>query len=118
VPLSEHEQRILQEIERHLAEEDPTFAGKVRRHAPRLSNSDRAKLGAVTFVAGLAILIAFFFLRSIIAGVVAFGAMVTGIVMVTGSVRRVAAENRDRRARWLDTFRRWSERVRERYRRT
>lgn len=117
MPLSEHEQRILQEIEKHLYEEDPAFAGKVKRRVPRLSDADRAKMGALTFVLGFGILIAFFFLRSVFVGVLAFGAMVAGIVMVAGSLRRVAAEGRGQKDRLLRAFRDYEQRIRQRYKR-
>src|SRR5580658_628529 len=60
VPLSEHEQRILAELEESLVRQDPDFAERVRtetvyRHAGRY-----CKWAAVGFVAGIAILIAFY----------------------------------------------------------
>jgi hypothetical protein len=60
VPLSEDEQRILQEIERNFYDSDPAFAREVStttlyRHAGR-----NLKWAALGFIAGLAILIAGF----------------------------------------------------------
>src|SRR5580704_6030069 len=59
MPLSEHEQRILAELEESLYKQDPDFAERVRsetvyRHAGR-----HCKWAAVGFVAGVVIVIAF-----------------------------------------------------------
>lgn len=82
MPLSEHEQRILEEIERNLVSEDPKFA---RGRTPRFDPSRRTKLGGLLFVVGIGILLIFFATQEILVGVLAFGAMVTGIVLVLGS---------------------------------
>ena len=57
VPLSEHEQRILAELEESLVRQDPEFAERVRsesvyRHAGRY-----CKWAAVAFIVGVAVLI-------------------------------------------------------------
>jgi hypothetical protein len=56
VPLSEHEQRLFEQIERSLAE-DPKFASAVRATDPRFHARRRVILAGVLFVAGLALLI-------------------------------------------------------------
>jgi hypothetical protein len=75
VPLSEDEQRILQEIERNFYDSDPAFAREVStttlyRHAGR-----NLKWATVGFVAGLAILIAGF-TQSVLLGFLGFLVMV------------------------------------------
>jgi hypothetical protein len=57
MPLSEHEQRLLDQIERALIAEDPKFASTVR--AGRLGRPTRRRrlLGLVLFLAGLVLLI-------------------------------------------------------------
>jgi len=60
VPLSEHEQRVLQELEQALYQQDPAFADRVRsetvyRHAGR-----HLKWSVLGFIVGLAVMIAFF----------------------------------------------------------
>ena len=69
MPLSDHEQRILAELEESLVRQDPEFAERVRsetvyRHAGRY-----CKWAAVTFVLGVVILVAFYS-KSVIAGFV------------------------------------------------
>lgn len=75
MPLSEDEQRILQEIERNFYDSDPAFAREVStttlyRHAGR-----NLKWATAGFVGGLAILIAGF-TQSVILGFVGFLVMV------------------------------------------
>jgi hypothetical protein len=57
MPLSEHEQRILDEIAKQLAEDDPRFAESVRTVTPRSHALRRLRLAAFGLVAGLVIFI-------------------------------------------------------------
>jgi Flp pilus assembly protein TadB len=121
VPLSEHEQRILEEIEKNLYQEDPNFAREVRKRAPRMDEVRRVKLGTFIFVCGFALLIAFFVSTSVLVGVAAFGAMVGGIVLVAGSLKSLASGRREgsRSGRdWLEAFlQQWEKKLRKRYKR-
>ena len=56
VPLSEHEQRLFDQIERSLAE-DPKFASAVRASDPRFHARRRLVLAAFVIVAGLALVV-------------------------------------------------------------
>ncbi len=56
MPLSEHEQRLFEQIERSLAE-DPKFASAVRSTDPRFHARRRIILAAIAVVLGLAVLI-------------------------------------------------------------
>jgi hypothetical protein len=56
VPLSEHEQRLFEQIERSLAE-DPKFASAVRATDPRLHARRRLVIAVVLVVAGLALVV-------------------------------------------------------------
>ena len=130
MPLSDRERQILEEIERNLHSEDPKFARRYRQTAPYSRESRLVRVGAIVFVIGFAILFAFFFSRSLLVGVVAFAAMVTGVVVVASSIRILAG---GRRPNNEDAFFRrdedglpqrlgklvqqWEQRLRERYRR-
>jgi hypothetical protein len=57
VPLSEHEQRLLEQIERALVDDDPKFASSVRNGDRRLKARRRAQFGVVLVVVGLAVLV-------------------------------------------------------------
>lgn len=119
MPLSEHEQRILDEIEKNLHEEDPRFARQVRRSSPAQMELSRAKLGAATFVCGFLVLIAFFVTQTIFIGVLAFGAMVAGIVLVASSTRGIVSASktggRDAGDRIKGAVKDLEERIRKRY---
>ncbi|MFC5922550.1 DUF3040 domain-containing protein [Micromonospora vulcania] len=56
MPLSEHEQRLFEQIERSLAE-DPKFASAVRASDPRFHARRRLLVAAVVIIAGLALLV-------------------------------------------------------------
>jgi hypothetical protein len=115
MPLSEREQRILEEIEKGLYQEDPGFA---RRGKPRLPETRRARLGIAIFIAGFALLIAFFVTSRVVVGVAAFGAMVGGIVLFSGAMKGLAAARRRGDSqpgeRLFRVFRGWEERMRRR----
>lgn len=57
MPLSDHEQRMLDQIESALYAEDPKFASSVRGGNLRAPTARRRLQGAVLFVVGLALLI-------------------------------------------------------------
>jgi hypothetical protein len=57
VPLSEHEQRLLEQMERALYEEDPKFASQLRGADARGSRRRRMGLAVVGFVIGLALML-------------------------------------------------------------
>ena len=121
MPLSEREQKILEEIESHLYEEDPKFARGVRRRTPKMDEVRRLKLGALLFLCGFALLIGFFVSRTVLVGVAAFGAMVGGIVLVAGALKDFAASRKlgpgAQRERLSGLFQQWEERLRKRYKR-
>jgi hypothetical protein len=83
VPLSEHEQRLLEQIERALVDDDPKFASSVRTGDRRLKARRKLQLGAVLVVVGLAVLVGGAVARSVPLGVfgflVAFGGVVLGV---------------------------------------
>ena len=93
MPLSEHEQRILAEIERRLLEEDPKFAHQVgssfRAHLGR-----RLKLAVAGFVVGLVIVISSTFLENVAIGVGGFVLMLACVFLFVRTMRRRASVER------------------------
>jgi hypothetical protein len=65
MPLSEHEQRILAELEESLSKQDPRFAKNVRETNVYSHAGRRVRWGILGFVVGLLVLI-FFFSESIL----------------------------------------------------
>ena len=88
MPLSENEQRLLEQIERGLLADDPKFADKVRSTDPRHRAVRRGALAVALFLAGVAIMV-FGLVSKIAPGgvpllgilgfVVMFGAAVLGV---------------------------------------
>ena len=94
MPLSEREQRILDEMEKSLHQEDPVFARHDERVRRAGSTTTTARRGGLMFVAGLLVLFAFFMTKQVWIGALAFGSMVWGIVVVAGSIRNAAPSPR------------------------
>ncbi len=104
MPLSEHEQRVLAELEESLVRQDPEFAERVRsetvyRHAGRY-----CKWSAVGFVAGVAVLVAFFS-DSVAVGLLGVAMMFASAVVFERNLRRMG------RAGWHDLNRLRDERA-------
>lgn len=59
MPLSEHEQRILEEIERRLSEEDPRFVKTVGQTSLHVHAARRMRLGVLLFIVGFVMLLLF-----------------------------------------------------------
>lgn len=94
MPLSDHEQRILAEIERRLLEEDPKFAQQVGSSF-QVHLARRLKLAAVGFVLGLVVVVVGpFVLGSVALGVTGFIVMLLAIFEFLRTLRRRAAINR------------------------
>jgi DUF3040 family protein len=86
MPLSEHEQRMLDQIERALIAEDPKFASTVR--AGRLGRPARRRRlqGLVLFLLGLVLLIVGVAVHSIWLSNVPIVSVVGFLVMLVGAV--------------------------------
>lgn len=78
MPLSDHEQRLLEQMERALYAEDPKFADSLRKTRRPVVDRKRTVLGIVGALAGLAILLAGVATSVPLIGVVGFLAMVAG----------------------------------------
>jgi hypothetical protein len=93
MPLSEHEQRILAEIERRLLEEDPKFAHQVgssfRAHLGR-----RLKLAVAGFILGLIVVISSTFFENVAIGVAGFVIMLACVFLFVRTMRRRATVER------------------------
>ncbi len=124
MPLSEHEQRLLEEMERNLYQNDADFVATVsgRRGKP---NYRLVVIGALLSVAGVAALVAGVIVRQPIVGVIGFGLMLGGVLLVispgrggdasTGAPSSTARSARPARSSWMSTMsERWERRQDER----
>ena len=133
MPLSEHEQRLLEQMERALYAEDPKFASQLRGRDPRSNFRRRIVLAAVGLIVGIVLLMTGLVAKIIPVSILGFLAMLAaalfavtsyrgltnasrlGVVDGAGSVRRpqqAAAGRRPREHRsFMDRFeQRWNRR--------
>jgi Protein of unknown function (DUF3040) len=87
VPLSEHEQRLFEQIERSLAE-DPKFASAVRATDPRFHARRRLVLAGILFVGGIALLVYGAVSKVALLGVAGFMVMLISVAFGMQSYRR------------------------------
>jgi hypothetical protein len=105
VPLSEHEQRLLEQMERALYAEDPKFASALRGHDLRGRYRRRAVLGGFGVLVGLALLPVGIASKAVLLSVLGFLIMLGSAFFAVSSWRRapapgdvaVAPEGRGRR---------------------
>jgi hypothetical protein len=92
VPLSEHEERMLDQIERALEAEDPKFAHAVRTSDPRVHYKRRAIKAALGFLLGVALLLAGVISKIIEVGVAGFLVMLASSMWALTSWRRIGGD--------------------------
>ena len=125
MPLSEHEQRQLDQIERALYAEDPKFAQAVRAKDPRVHYKRRVVEAAIGFLLGVGLLLAGVISKLTLIGVAGFVVMLACSMWALSSWRHMsggstgrAGATRDRRIRPQANSRsRFMERLEERWRR-
>lgn len=87
MPLSEHEQRLFEQIERSLSE-DPKFASAVRQSDPKFHARRRWILAAVVIAGGLALVIYGTVAKNTLLGVAGFVVMMGAAAYAMLSQRR------------------------------
>ena len=92
MPLSDREQQILQEIERHLYEQDPKFAHGVAAKTLKNTSARDFRRGLLLFLGGLAALVGFVVTTALWAGVLAFLMMLGGAILAYQNGRKLGAE--------------------------
>ena len=88
MPLSEHEQRVLQELEQALYQQDPKFADRVRSESVYRYAGRYLKWSILGFVVGLAVMLAFF-TTSVFIGFLGVLIMFASLVTFWTNVRRM-----------------------------
>ncbi len=81
MPLSEHEQRLLEQMEQALYAEDPKFATSLRSNSSGRASRGRAALGVIVFLVGVATLLGGAIIPLIPLGVAGFAIMVLGALL-------------------------------------
>jgi hypothetical protein len=90
MPLSEHEQRMLEQIEKALYAEDPKFAHSVRARDPRVHYRRRVILAVIGFLLGVGLLVAGVIIKYIPMGVAGFLVMLTCALWALTSWRHMS----------------------------
>lgn len=91
MPLSEHEQRLLEQMEQQLSVEDPKFANAMRGSAARVKARRRMVLGAFGVLAGLGLVVlgvARGGAEGLVLGITGFAVMVAGAWLAVTPPRR------------------------------
>lgn len=94
MPLSEHEQRLLDQIERELYAEDPKFASTVRGKRMRRPARRRRIQGIALFVVGVALLVVGVVVPELrvaqipVVSIVGFLVMFSGVLLAVSAIRR------------------------------
>lgn len=78
MPLSEHEQRVLEQIERSLYAEDPKFRAAVKKSTPTRLGRGSLRLAIALAIVGLAVLVGGVWLQNVFVGVLGFLIMLAG----------------------------------------
>ena len=87
MPLSEHEQRLLEQMERALYAEDPKFATSMRSARGGAGDRRRIAIGVVGLLVGLGLLVAGVAAKLVIVGVLGFLAMLGGLWLAISALR-------------------------------
>src|ERR1700712_5463477 len=87
MPLSKHEQRLLDEIEQALYAEDPKFASSVRSARPRNRARTMLALSVVGVLLGLAVVLVGLTANLILLGVLGFVLIVGSCVAAASALR-------------------------------
>ena len=109
VPLSENEQRLLEQMERALYAEDPKWASAMRGAVRRSSGARRLLLGIGGVVLGLVLLLVGVAQQLVIVGIVGFVVMLAAFAYTVSSRRKPGPQgvvNRSGRVRPVTSNRR------------
>jgi hypothetical protein len=87
MPLSEHEQRLLEQMEKALYAEDPKFATALRQNSGTKPNRGRAALGVIAFLLGVLIMMVGAVTNVIAVGVLGFVIMLMGALLTYAGFR-------------------------------
>ena len=89
MPLSEHEQRLLDQIERALYQDDPKFASTVRQTDLRTHMKRRLVKAALVLTVGFALLLTGVVISQPLVGIAGFGVMVLALLLAMTAWKRM-----------------------------
>ena len=83
MPLSEHEQKLLEQLEKQLHEDDPKFANSMGSDPGRTWSTRHVVIGVLCALAGIFLLLVGVTLQNIFVGVLGFVVMGGGVYFAT-----------------------------------
>jgi hypothetical protein len=83
MPLSEHEQKLLEQLEKQLHEDDPKFASSMGSDPGRSWSTRHLVIGVLATLAGILLLLVGVTVQSIVVGVLGFVVMGAGVYFAT-----------------------------------
>ncbi|WP_457966728.1 DUF3040 domain-containing protein [Arthrobacter sp. D1-29] len=83
MPLSEHEQKLLEQLEKQLHEDDPKFANSMGSDPGRSWSTRHVVIGVLGALAGIFLLLVGVTMQSILVGVLGFIVMGGGVYFAT-----------------------------------
>jgi hypothetical protein len=96
--LSEHEQRMLEQLEQQFKEDDPKFAEAMEAEPVLAVSASRIIIGVLAAVAGLVLLLLGASLpgvtANVLAGILGFAMMTAGVYVATTRMARTGNKNR------------------------
>ncbi len=122
MPLSEHEQKLLEQLEKQLHEDDPKFANSMGSDPGRSWSTRHVVIGVLCALAGVFLLLVGVTLQNIFVGVLGFVVMGGGVYFATmrsnspagkpGSKSRNGKSGKQRSSFMSSLEERWDERRR------
>ncbi|MCA4132784.1 DUF3040 domain-containing protein [Arthrobacter sp. M4] len=118
MPLSEHEQKLLEQLEKQLHEDDPKFANSMGSDPGRAWSTRHIIIGVLAAVAGVLLLLIGVSLQNIFLGVLGFVVMGAGVYFATlrssaaGKARKAGRKGKSRSSFMNNLEERWDERRR------
>jgi Flp pilus assembly protein TadB len=121
MPLSEHEQKLLEQLEKQLHEDDPKFANSMGSDPGRTWSTRHLVIGVLCALAGIALLLVGVTTQIIIVGVLGFVVMGGGVYFATmrsGSGAKTGSASAGKAGKPRSSFmssleERWDERRRD-----
>ncbi|MET3921870.1 DUF3040 domain-containing protein [Arthrobacter sp. UYEF20] len=83
MPLSEHEQKLLEQLEKQLNEDDPKFASSMGSDPGRSWSTRHLVIGVLATLAGIMLLLVGVTVQNIVVGVLGFVVMGAGVYFAT-----------------------------------
>lgn len=97
--LSEHEQRVLEQIERSLYAEDPKFRAAVKKTSSKPTSMASLRVAIGLGVLGLIVLVGGVYLQNVIVGVLGFLIMLTGGIYGVRAAQNPSASTKNKGAK-------------------